>query len=184
MKIRVALSNPQLKKGKMKVIKIKKYCIGGVLCFLAMSITAHADNGVDVVDLKTQMSQEMAAMETRLAKDGAERETRLAKEAAASESRLVTLIEEMRAEMKVANAVLRSEMKADIAELRSEMKTDIASLKESLPSAWTFYLTVWGAAFSIIITIMITMMIAVILTVRGIPALPRQIQSRIGRAVD
>ena len=154
-------------------MKIYKCYVGGILCLLVISIVAHADDGADITDLKAQMSQEMAAIEIRLTKDAAERETRLAKEAAASESRLVTLIEEMRAEMKAEIATSRAEMKADNAMLR----TELVEIKYSLPSAWSFYLTVWGAAFSIIVTIMITMT----LTIRAVTAVPRPAQSRTTR---
>ena len=142
------------------------YCIGGILCFLAMFTTVHAEDQTDPSDLEVRISQNMAALETRLAKDAAERETRtntqigeletrLTKDAAERETRINAQIEMLRTEMKADNAALRTEMKADNAALRLEL----SELRNSLPSAWGFYLTVWGATFSIIITLVITIII-------------------------
>ena len=120
------LTYKKLENMKNKII----YCIGGIVCFLAMFIPAHAEDHTPLSALEVRISRDMAALETRLAK-----------ETAASESRLSQQMVELNME------------------LRTELKTELSEIKNSLPSAWAFYLTVWGAAFSIVITLVITIII-------------------------
>ena len=131
------------------------YCIGGIFCFLAMFTTVHAEDQTDTSDLKIRISQNMAALETRLAKDAAERETRTNTQIGELETRLTKDAAERETRINAQIEMLRAEMKADNAALRLEL----SELRNSLPSAWGFYLTVWGATLSIIITLVITIII-------------------------